>query len=258
MPQALLFPDPKPLDQRLGATFFRRAPRRPGVYVMKDEANKVLYIGKAKNLRQRLNSYRLANPDRMPPRHLRLVRQVARIEFEFCANESAALRRESKLLRSLKPGFNRAGVWPVKSRFIAWRLNGVHLELSVVDVPEPAWRRYGPLNGGARPLHHALARLLWLATTSKSAIGIPAGWAHGRVPDTVTLDCGVRAGEILAKLEGYFWETPEYLSAWLNSQFTNRSHPFEHAAIGADLDILQAFTQKRATLSPGIAQLPLL
>ena len=102
MGQTLLFPDPKPLDQRLGRRFFRKAPRRPGVYLMKDASDRVLYVGKAKDLKQRLNHYRVANPDRMPRRHLRMVREVARIEFQFCANEAAALKRESKLLRSLK------------------------------------------------------------------------------------------------------------------------------------------------------------
>src|SRR5580698_10317219 len=168
MAQALLFPDPRPLDQRLGAAFFRQAPRRPGVYLMKDAADNVLYVGKARDLKQRLNNYRLANPDRMPRRHLRMVREVARIEFQFCPNESAALRRESKLLRSLKPRFNRAGVWPGKPRFIVWRRDGEELELGITEVPEPHWRRFGPLNGCARSLHHALTRMLWLATNSKS------------------------------------------------------------------------------------------
>ena len=51
MGQTLLFPDPKPLDQRLGKKFFRRAPRRPGMYLMKDASDKVLYLGKAKDLK---------------------------------------------------------------------------------------------------------------------------------------------------------------------------------------------------------------
>ncbi|MGP8019684.1 MAG: nucleotide excision repair endonuclease, partial [Limisphaerales bacterium] len=83
MSQTLLFPDPKPLDQRLGKKFFRRVPRRPGVYLMKDASDKVLYVGKAKDLKQRLNNYRVANPDRMARRHLRMVREVTRIEFQI-------------------------------------------------------------------------------------------------------------------------------------------------------------------------------
>jgi len=49
-----------------------------------------------------------ANPDRMPKRHLRILREVAQIEFQFCSGEAAALKHESKLIRSLKPRFNLA------------------------------------------------------------------------------------------------------------------------------------------------------
>ena len=121
MAQLLLIPDARPLERRLGRKFFRQAPRRPGVYLMRDAEGKVVYVGKAKDLRQRLNNYRIANPDRMPRRHLRMVQEVKRIDFEFCPSESSALKHEAKLLRSLKPKFNRAGVWPGKPRFIVWR-----------------------------------------------------------------------------------------------------------------------------------------
>lgn len=245
MAQALLFPDPRPLDQRLGAAFFKGAPRRPGVYLMKDASDNVLYVGKARDLKQRLNNYRVANPDRMPRRHLRMVREVARIEFQFCPNESTALKRESKLLRSLKPRFNRAGVWPGKPRFIVWRLNGEGLELGIAEIPEPSWRRFGPLNGSARALHHALVRLLWLATNSKSIVEIPAGWVQGALPDTVMIRCGPRAGDIPAALENYFWQTPENFLELLGAHCSERIHPFERAVIAADMETLADFSQKR-------------
>src|SRR5215467_12387040 len=101
MPQLLLFHDPRPLVERLGPEFFRQAPDCPGVYLMRDAADKVLYVGKAKSLRKRLASYRVANPDRMPRRHLRLLRTVRRVELQECHDEPAALARESELLREL-------------------------------------------------------------------------------------------------------------------------------------------------------------
>jgi hypothetical protein len=83
--QILLLPDPRPLVERLAQDIFRQLPERPGVYLMRDAVEVVLYVGKAKSLRHRLNSYRVANPDRMGRRHLRLLRQVARIELlELC------------------------------------------------------------------------------------------------------------------------------------------------------------------------------
>ena len=109
--QQWLFAPAQPLVERLGKEFFRKVPAEPGVYSMRDATGNVVYVGKAKNLRQRLGSYRVANPERMPRRHLRMVREVARIDFDFCHNESAALVREARLIRGLKPKFNRAGVW---------------------------------------------------------------------------------------------------------------------------------------------------
>src|ERR1700679_2820407 len=109
--QTLLFLDPRPLVERLGRDFFRQLPERPGVYLMRDAQDAVLYVGKAKNLRKRLGSYRVANPDRLARRHLRLLRAVERIELQECPDETSALAREAKLLRALKPKFNRAGTW---------------------------------------------------------------------------------------------------------------------------------------------------
>jgi predicted GIY-YIG superfamily endonuclease len=132
--QMLLFADPRPIVERLGTEFFRQAPPRPGVYLMRDEAGDVLYVGKAKNLRKRLASYRVANPERLPRRHLRLLRSVARIDFQECPDESAALARESELLLSLRPPFNRAGTWPSVPRFLGWRIADARFELMVFSA----------------------------------------------------------------------------------------------------------------------------
>jgi excinuclease UvrABC nuclease subunit len=259
MGQTLLFPDPKPLDRRLGRNFFRRAPRRPGVYLMRDAADQVLYVGKAKDLKQRLSHYRLANPDRMPRRHLRLVREVARIEFQFCANESAALRQESKLLRSLKPRFNRAGVWPGKTRFIAWRLTGEKLELAVAEIPEPGWRRFGPLGSSAGALHQSLSRLLWLVLNPRASVAeLPVGWVNGRFPDAAQFRCSDQAEDILAGLEKFFWGEPQDFLAWLGSSLSERTHSFERTMINTDVETFQDFSVKRKVQKPDARQLALL
>lgn len=259
MGQTLLFPDPKPLDQRLGKKFFRRAPQRPGVYLMKDANDRVLYVGKAKDLKQRLNHYRLANPDRMPRRHLRMLREVARIEFQFCANETAALKRESQLLRALKPRFNRAGVWPGKARFIVWRFTERQLELGVVETPETDWRRFGPLNGSAHELHHSLARLFWLALNPGLPVSsLPVGWLPGDVPTTVTIQCGQSTEEVAATLDTYFWHSPQDLVLWLGSRFCDRIHPFERAVIDSQLEIVGEFFSRKQFPAEARFQLALL
>jgi predicted GIY-YIG superfamily endonuclease len=259
MAQALLFPDPKPLDERLGRKFFRKAPRRPGVYLMKDDRGKVLYVGKAKDLKQRLNHYRLANPDRMVRRHLRLVREMSHIEFQFCASEAAALRRESVLLRSLRPKFNRAGVWPGKTRFIVWRVSKTALELGVAEVPAPGWHRFGPLNSSAVMLHQSFCRLLWLVLNpATSAAGLPAGWARGCMGASVTIHCANEMEFVAAGLKQFFWEDPAWFLSWLGNRLSSRNTPFEQAVMAADFEALQNFSTKRSVHISARAQLALL
>jgi hypothetical protein len=113
MPHQLwLFPPPRPLVDRLGEDFFRQLPIGPGVYLMCGPLEGVLYVGKALNLRRRLASYRVANPERFPRRIIRLLHQVTRIEVDLCRDEAAARYREELLITVLAPRFNRAGkVW---------------------------------------------------------------------------------------------------------------------------------------------------
>jgi predicted GIY-YIG superfamily endonuclease len=180
MQQTLLISDPKPLVKRLGKKFFKRIPKRPGVYLMRDAEENIIYVGKAKNLKQRLSSYRTANPDRMSQRHLRLLRQVMRIEFKLCRDETAALAKEAELLRSIRPKFNRAGVWPMKPKSLLWRLSESGLHLKIAESIELDWQGIGPLKG-VRWLRLTLARLIWMATHVEAGI-------HG-FPKTQSVDC---------------------------------------------------------------------
>lgn len=245
MAQLLLLPDPRPLDRRLGGKFFRNAPRRPGVYLMKDAQDQILYVGKAKDLKQRLGNYRVANPDRMPRRHLKMVNAVARIDFQFCPTEAAALRHEKKLIRSLKPKFNRAGVWPAKPRFIVWRVESDHLKISVMETPAAGWQRFGPLGGEAAHLQRILARLLWLALNpARPVTELPAGWLRGDFMETVSLKCGGAAGEAGGALENFFWQSADEFILWLGARFTHRIVPFERRIIETELESLKEFGLK--------------
>jgi predicted GIY-YIG superfamily endonuclease len=134
-------PDPQPFVEKPGREFFRALPAGPGVYFLRSRAGSILYIGKAKSLRQRLCSYRVANPDRMPRRILRLVHLVESIVFEECADETAALSREAELLLKLRPKLNRAGVWRRTERFVAWRAESFWIELGGLSIA--CGRRFG-------------------------------------------------------------------------------------------------------------------
>jgi hypothetical protein len=246
MAQLLLLPDPKPLDKRLGKKFFKKAPRRPGVYLMKDAQGKVVYVGKAKDLKQRLDNYRLANPDRMARRHLKMVNEVARIDFEFCPTEAAALKHEKKLIRSLKPKFNRAGVWQGNPKFLVWRMDDNALELDVVESPQTGWQRFGPLGGGAVYLQRSLTRLLWLAINTQRPISeLPHGWMRGDVAGLLRVECGTRPSEAMAALEDFFFKVPDNFLSWLGMQYSRRTVPFERLFLEGELDGLKEFGNRQ-------------
>lgn len=84
----------------------RDFPQTPGVYLMKDSAGRVIYIGKAKNLRSRAGSYFLkaAAEER---RTAELVREVCDIDYIECESEVDALLAESRLIKDIQPKFNQ-------------------------------------------------------------------------------------------------------------------------------------------------------
>ena len=82
----------------------KEVPASPGVYLHKDAAGKVIYIGKAKNLRSRVRSYFRARPfDRKTDA---LVENIADLEFIVTDNEVEALILEASLVKQHKPRYN--------------------------------------------------------------------------------------------------------------------------------------------------------
>ena len=85
----------------------REFPQTPGVYLMKDSAGIVIYVGKAKNLRSRAGSYFLkaAAVDR---RTADLVKEIADIDYLEAESEVDALLIEARLVKDIQPRFNSA------------------------------------------------------------------------------------------------------------------------------------------------------
>jgi len=79
-------------------------PREPGVYRMLDHDRKVLYIGKARNLRKRVSSYFQRRPE--SPRTQAMVQQIRDIAFSITGSEAEALVLEHNLIKQLKPRYN--------------------------------------------------------------------------------------------------------------------------------------------------------
>ncbi|MBI2402121.1 MAG: excinuclease ABC subunit UvrC [Gemmatimonadetes bacterium] len=80
-------------------------PDRPGVYLWKDAAGTVLYVGKAKSLRQRVRSYLTADAEHSPKQRL-LLKLIADVETMVVPSEPGALLLENNLIKEYQPRFN--------------------------------------------------------------------------------------------------------------------------------------------------------
>lgn len=98
-------PDSPPPDEPPSVKV-RSFPQTPGVYLMKDSAGRVIYVGKAKNLRSRAGSYFLkaAAED---SRTASWVGEIADIDHMDCESEVDALLLESRLIKDIQPKFNK-------------------------------------------------------------------------------------------------------------------------------------------------------
>jgi len=86
------------------ASFLRTLTSRPGVYRMLDAQGKILYVGKARNLKKRVSSYFRSSG--LPPKTRVLMQQMVSIEITVTHTEAEALILESTLIKSHHPRYN--------------------------------------------------------------------------------------------------------------------------------------------------------
>ena len=84
--------------------YAKLAPSRPGVYRMIDARGDVLYVGKAKNVRKRIQAY--ARPTGLDTRIERMIAATLTLEFVVTRTETEALLLEANLIKRLRPRFN--------------------------------------------------------------------------------------------------------------------------------------------------------
>ena len=82
-------------------------PTDPGVYRFRDENGRIIYVGKAKNLRSRLNSY-FANPATLLPKTHAMVHHAASVQWTIVGSELEALQLEYTWIKEFTPRYNLA------------------------------------------------------------------------------------------------------------------------------------------------------
>ncbi len=95
-----LVKDPERLTHRL-----KEIPPEPGVYLMRDSVDHIMYIGKSRKLRSRVRSY-FRDSQKLSERIAMMVKQVTEIEFIVTDTEAEALALEANLIKQHQPYFN--------------------------------------------------------------------------------------------------------------------------------------------------------
>ena len=244
------------LAEKLGLEFFRALPRAPGVYRMVGESGAILYVGKSKNLRARLNSYRLARGDRVSRKVLRMLALVEQIQIELCEDEKSALLRENALLREHRPPFNVVNVRPENYYYIGLKPAGGALEIRLTSHEERvqgeledgdgATEYFGAFKGrrSIRDGYSALLRLLWAAHHEIERFHYPAILTRESPQYQYRLSIDEEAVEKwMPLLRRFLKGTSRCLLEELPARLLEnpRIPPFMYHAIQEDLERVEAF-----------------
>lgn len=162
----------------------KTAPALPGVYLMFGADDELLYVGKAKSLRARLLSYARHQPG-SDGRVDRVLAGVTSVRWEECRTEADAVRRETELLRTLRPPHNAVHAELSKQLAIAVAVRGadIRIRLASEPAPTPEVMYFYPFAAATPTALKALVRLLFMTQE---------GWAGGDAPSNVTRTSGCR------------------------------------------------------------------
>lgn len=83
----------------------KQLPTSPGVYLFRNDQNKIIYIGKAKNLRNRVRSYFRKNKHQSP-KNVTMIKHIVDLEWIVVSSEVEALLTEANLIKEHKPKYN--------------------------------------------------------------------------------------------------------------------------------------------------------
>ncbi|HEX2587831.1 MAG TPA: exonuclease domain-containing protein [Gaiellales bacterium] len=141
--EAVAFAAPQRRRVRLRRELARDVPAGPGVYLFRDRADRVLYVGKATDLRARVRSYFAGSQLRKRVEHA--LEATERIETRPVGSEFEAALLEIELILRLRPDANRRSAHPERSCYLTLTTGERVPRLSVTARPHPGALSVGPL-----------------------------------------------------------------------------------------------------------------
>ena len=123
----------------------KKLPLSPGVYLMKDSTGRIIYVGKAKKLKQRVQSY-FHNSNNHSPKVVKLIAQIKDFDFILTDTEFEAFMLECQLIKEIKPFFNSLMKNPLSYVYISFNMNISLPEIKITDefVEKDNYYCFGP------------------------------------------------------------------------------------------------------------------
>jgi excinuclease UvrABC nuclease subunit len=207
-----------------------------------------LYVGKAKNLRNRLNSYKNAKPTVVSRKVIRLLKLAQSVELRICESETSALLTENRLLRQYKPPLNVVNTHPENYYFITLRELGdgkVCFRLTTNPnalIEEHKLKMFGVFKGRrrTRDSFQALLRLLSALEAKNESFSFPTSLTRRKTPYMYAATVPVELRKPLRDfLSG---DSKTFILRLVDSLLNNVEIPkFIHHVISEDLKLLNEF-----------------
>ena len=119
----------------------KNLPLSPGVYLMKDSHGSIIYVGKAKNLKNRVQSY-FRNTKHASPKVERLVANIRDFEIIHTDTEFEAFLLECKLIQELKPHYNRKMKNPLSYTYLKIQLDQEYYRIDTTSTVSESENSY--------------------------------------------------------------------------------------------------------------------
>ncbi|MGN1030993.1 MAG: excinuclease ABC subunit UvrC [Butyricicoccaceae bacterium] len=245
-------------------------PREPGVYIMKNAREEVIYVGKAKALKNRVSQY-FQNQERHTPKTRQMVSHINDFDIIVCKTEFEALVLENSMIKKYKPRYNILLKDDKGYPFIRISTSQPYPEFSVVGrIGKDAERYLGPYSGrgtafraidtvsralGLRSCHRVFPRDIGKERPCLNAhMGLCCAPCSGKVSQEEYAELVQQA---IAVLEG---DTAQ-LTKRLRSEMEQAAEElrFEHAALLRDrIRSIERMGQQQTVVASGMADMDVL
>jgi len=129
-------------NQKFGAEFLELLPDSPGVYLVYDQQNELIYVGKAKNLKRRLSQYRNALRRKKHYRMRGIVKEAAHIEIRCAETHQDACLTEVMLIQKHRPRWNIVGAYSFLYPLVGIRSMNGNIEFCMTTTPEAVLKEW--------------------------------------------------------------------------------------------------------------------